>query len=523
MKSHYGLRENFRLIDTRLMLCTASVLFTVIALVYDYLCPYPESRHVLIVCIVSYFINTSILSWHAYFVEGNIFFVGIQPDKAGLDPPNKWTFASQIKNPDYRLTLNYLDGTTNKQSTVEAVKTINCFFDEKGKLCSAQLESFILSVCKDNSQTIGLDMNQLKILEIKRRRYEDRQQRALANAAARSPVERPILYILDKQNRLLHQEFNNHRNAEGTHRNKVDRISLTLLPSGHKASKLIYNDALPHNETPALQSSKLPKLPKPPAAHSQDIKSTAAVASQSPRLMDSEKRDRVIFQAVEIISEWLAAEPCFIDPEVTYGDKNKRFLDTVLQRLHTFKTMISWEVMKMLQNANNACRETSHSPIMNRLPLQQSALRTPTSCSKTDSITIAPRRTPISGELTSPARNRCTSRQVPFHIDLLPQIGPTTVAEVPRGVLNAVLYHPCQYKLRAGKTPPDLFEGGGGRSDDGNLDTCRWRRPSRRQLRLEVDVEGDFDNLLTSGALRHPIWDTPDECKTYYSNILMLE
>lgn len=44
-----------------------------------------------------YFISTSILSWHAYFVEGNIFFVGIQPDKAGLDPPNKWTFASQIK------------------------------------------------------------------------------------------------------------------------------------------------------------------------------------------------------------------------------------------------------------------------------------------------------------------------------------------------------------------------------------------------------------------------------------------
>ncbi|VDM23420.1 unnamed protein product [Hydatigera taeniaeformis] len=169
MKSHFGLSENFRLIDTRLMLCTASVLFTVIALVYDYLCPYPESRYVLIVCIVSYpfrndryFINTSILSWHAYFVEGNIFFVGIQPDKSGLDPPNKWTFASQIKkffrlsfnnpfrySPDYRLTLTYLDGTTNKQSTVEAVKTIDCFFDEKGKLCSAQLESFILSVCKD--------------------------------------------------------------------------------------------------------------------------------------------------------------------------------------------------------------------------------------------------------------------------------------------------------------------------------------------------------------------------------------
>ncbi len=54
MKSQYGLTENFRLIDTRLLLCTVAVLFTVIAFVYDYLCPYPESRYVLMVCIASY-------------------------------------------------------------------------------------------------------------------------------------------------------------------------------------------------------------------------------------------------------------------------------------------------------------------------------------------------------------------------------------------------------------------------------------------------------------------------------------
>lgn len=41
-------------------------------------------------------------------------------------------------------------------------------------------------------------MNQLKILEIKRRRYEDKQKKALANAAIRSPVERPIMYILSE-------------------------------------------------------------------------------------------------------------------------------------------------------------------------------------------------------------------------------------------------------------------------------------------------------------------------------------
>ncbi len=41
-------------------------------------------------------------------------------------------------------------------------------------------------------------MNRLKIEEIKRRRYEERQQKAFANAA-RSPIERPITYILSKR------------------------------------------------------------------------------------------------------------------------------------------------------------------------------------------------------------------------------------------------------------------------------------------------------------------------------------
>lgn len=94
---------------------------------------------------------------------------------------------------------------------------------------------------------------------------------------------------------------------------------------------------------------------------------------------------------------------------------------------------------------------------------------------------------------------------------------------MPRGVFDAVLYHPCQHKMRLGKTPPGLFEGDRGRSDEVDLDASRWRCPSRRQLELELDVEGDLDDLLTSGVLRHPIWDTPDECKSYYSNILTLE
>nr|CDS31806.1 Probable signal peptidase complex subunit 2 [Hymenolepis microstoma] len=149
MKTQLELQENFKLIDIRLLLCTLSVFFTLVALIYDYVCPYPESRYVLMGCIASYFVATTILSWHTFYVEGNIFFVGMQPDKAGLDPPNKWTFASKIKkySPEYRLTVTYLDGTTKEQTKMEFVKTIDCFFDEKGKICFLKLQNYVLDIC----------------------------------------------------------------------------------------------------------------------------------------------------------------------------------------------------------------------------------------------------------------------------------------------------------------------------------------------------------------------------------------
>ncbi|VDM36356.1 unnamed protein product, partial [Hydatigera taeniaeformis] len=283
----------------------------------------------------------------------------------------------------------------------------------------------------------------------------------------------------------------------------------------------LFSDTLSSDEALALPPPKLPTFPNPPSTCFQSRKSTTAVASRSPTTMDNEKRDRVIFQAVEIISEWLAAEPCFIDPEATYGDKNARFLDTVVQRLQNFKTTISWEVLKMLQDASNACRETRQSPTTTRL---RSPLCTHTSFSKTDSTTAVPRRTPISGELSSRTHEgRASHSETPFHIDVLPRVSPVMVSEVPRRVFDGVLHHPCRYGMGLGKTPSVLFKRGGGGSDVVDMDASHWRRPSRRKLKMEMEVEGDLDDFLTSGTLRHPIWDTPDECKTYYSNILMLE
>jgi len=122
--------------DGRLAISGIAVGAAMFALLWDYLHPFPESKPVLIICVVSYFILMGLLTLYTSFLEKSIFLVAVEKDRTGIDPDHTWTASSSLKRFDdmYHLYITFTDGVTKNTRDAEFEKSISSWYDVNGTL-----------------------------------------------------------------------------------------------------------------------------------------------------------------------------------------------------------------------------------------------------------------------------------------------------------------------------------------------------------------------------------------------------
>ncbi|XP_046637361.1 probable signal peptidase complex subunit 2 [Daphnia pulicaria] len=138
----FNYTENFALVDGRLAICTLAVGIAGFALLWDYLHPFPESKIVLLACVLGYFLLMGVLTLYTTHKEKGIFVSVYQKDPAGVDPVNSWEASSSLNKYDdqYELVLSYKDGKTKKVREAKSKRSVAQYFDCNGVLLMEYVE-----------------------------------------------------------------------------------------------------------------------------------------------------------------------------------------------------------------------------------------------------------------------------------------------------------------------------------------------------------------------------------------------
>ncbi|XP_015607338.1 probable signal peptidase complex subunit 2 [Cephus cinctus] len=144
----YNYIENFSLLDGRLALCGVAVGVATVALLWDYLYPFPTSKPVLVGCVSIYFILMGILTLYTTYKEKGIFTVAIQRDPAGFDPDLVWEASSYLKKYDdkYNLVLSVKTESSVTLNETSVTKSVANFIDVNGVVIPELVEAVVTSM-----------------------------------------------------------------------------------------------------------------------------------------------------------------------------------------------------------------------------------------------------------------------------------------------------------------------------------------------------------------------------------------
>ncbi|KAF5283547.1 hypothetical protein FQR65_LT13839 [Abscondita terminalis] len=152
----YNYVENFALMDGRLTICGIAVGVAMFALLGDFLYPFPQSRPILIFCVVTYFVMMGVLTLYTTYKEKGIFVVASQKD--GSKKENIWEASSYLKKYEdkYNLVLLVRDTKSGTTRTASIKKSVANFVDTNGLVVTeivetevGKLHSSLLSERKD--------------------------------------------------------------------------------------------------------------------------------------------------------------------------------------------------------------------------------------------------------------------------------------------------------------------------------------------------------------------------------------
>ncbi|KAG6818380.1 hypothetical protein H0H93_005453 [Arthromyces matolae] len=140
--------------DVRLALGWLSVFVAAGTALYGYKVPFGESKPLVWIGLITYVVLTAVQSLYAFFIEGNVIFVGRRKTFSKRIITERITISSKterVKNskpPSYSLSLHYVRSTSGGKSLLAKGKKLgsqgyNTFFDGVGTLNQDKFERWV--------------------------------------------------------------------------------------------------------------------------------------------------------------------------------------------------------------------------------------------------------------------------------------------------------------------------------------------------------------------------------------------